>query len=349
MNARFLFLVCCSLMLACQPMDLSRLKERITIRRAGADMPAYIHGNGSEGTFLIVLHGAGSFGLAFREGIFKDHLEEDYAVVYFDQRGQGMAQGNYEEPDPNDPDAPHLVDEMALDIMALAWALEEKFGEDIDIFLLGHSFGGLLGTRIVSDPVYAPTFTGWINVAGLHNLAIADSARAVEMTTIAEEEIALDHRTRDWQALADKINALEASDENYHWDILDCARTATRYAKEEGLTSAEQVSSALIWETFFNNNPINWKVSDHFQHPVDVARESQYSLSAVLSNIQLPTLLLYGKYDFSVPLIFGRENLNLIGSQEKALVILEKSAHHPFLSQPEEVLQEISSFIELYR
>lgn len=75
---------------ACQPQDQAALHETIYIRNEGADMPAYIRGNPREKVFILVLHGAGSFGLAFREGIFPAELEKDYAVAYWDQRGQSV-------------------------------------------------------------------------------------------------------------------------------------------------------------------------------------------------------------------------------------------------------------------
>ena len=56
-------------------------------------MPDYIQGNPESKTFILVLHGAGSFGLSFRDGAFPEVLEENYVVVYWDQRGHGMSQG----------------------------------------------------------------------------------------------------------------------------------------------------------------------------------------------------------------------------------------------------------------
>ncbi len=90
-----------------------RLDEVIHIRHQGADMPAYIHGNSESEIFIVVLHGAGSFGLSFRDGAFTEDLEENYVVVHWDQRGQGMSQGRYGQTD-------DLVNLMAEDVIALA-------------------------------------------------------------------------------------------------------------------------------------------------------------------------------------------------------------------------------------
>src|SRR6056297_1168647 len=86
------------LIASCQQEDGNRIDEVLHVRHKGADMPAYVHGNADKNVFLVVLHGAGSYGLAFRDGAFTESLEEEYVMVYWDQRGQGMSQGHYDPP-----------------------------------------------------------------------------------------------------------------------------------------------------------------------------------------------------------------------------------------------------------
>jgi hypothetical protein len=43
------------------------LDETIYVRHKGADMPAYVHGNADDKVFLVAIHGAGSFGLSYRD------------------------------------------------------------------------------------------------------------------------------------------------------------------------------------------------------------------------------------------------------------------------------------------
>jgi len=94
-------------------------------------MPAYVFGNVESDVFIVVLHGGpGGTGMDYRVGTYKNDLEDQYAMVYFDQRGQGMAKG-------------HLTgDEMTAEVMSedvfvLAKALKERYGQDISLFLIG--------------------------------------------------------------------------------------------------------------------------------------------------------------------------------------------------------------------
>ena len=117
------------------------------IRELG--MTTYLeNGNASDNTFLIVLHsGPGIAGLDYRRGVFMFELEKKYAVVYTDQRGQGMSQGHLNT-------ERIAVSELIKDVEALILVIKEKYGADSSIFLLGHSWGGTLGTACMTCLLY---------------------------------------------------------------------------------------------------------------------------------------------------------------------------------------------------
>jgi len=61
-------------------------------------MPAYLYGNFDSKTFIVLLHGGpGGNGLEYRSGKYAEMLEEQFAMVYWDQRGQGNSRGNYHQ------------------------------------------------------------------------------------------------------------------------------------------------------------------------------------------------------------------------------------------------------------
>ena len=124
-------------------LNLNNLDETIIVRHKNADMPAYIHGNGSEKVFLIVLHdGPGGNGLKYRVNTIRTEIEKNNAVVYFDQRGSGNSQGNYSDKEVS-------LDIMAEDVLALAKIIKSKYGNDSKLFLMGHTWGGAMGTAVL--------------------------------------------------------------------------------------------------------------------------------------------------------------------------------------------------------
>ncbi|MEM7367478.1 MAG: alpha/beta hydrolase [Bacteroidota bacterium] len=326
-------------LLSCQTQELGRLHETIHVRHQGADMPAYVRGNASDDVFLIVLHGAGSFGLAFREGVFQSNLEQDYAVVYWDQRGQSMSQGHYDKPD-------DLISLMVEDVNALVLTLKHKYGEDITLFLFGHSWGGALGTSVLLTKEYQSNFAGWIDLDGIHDFPQAETARKALMETTASEQIALGNSVEEWNEILDLMATKDSTAENYYESLLYIAQDGLAALRSDGLLLPEIVGSDLLHQTIIANNPIHWRVSDFFHKPFEAGKEIEYSLTDQLPRIEIPVLLLWGKYDFSVPPALGESAFEWLGSTDKQLIIFEKSAHNPLLSEPHEVLPEIRMFIE---
>ena len=70
--------------------------ERFYFRTDDADLAVEINGNIASNTIVILLHGGpGGGALIYNGGTAMDMLEEQYAVVYLDQRGQGASKGKY--------------------------------------------------------------------------------------------------------------------------------------------------------------------------------------------------------------------------------------------------------------
>ncbi|MEZ4849545.1 MAG: alpha/beta hydrolase [Bacteroidia bacterium] len=305
-------------------------------------MPAYIHGNSEDKVFIIVLHGARSFGLAFRDGAFTSELEEErYAVVYWDQRGQSMAQGHYSKPE-------DVVELMAEDVMALVAVLKHKYGEDIKLFLMGHSWGGALGTTVLVKENQQFHFKGWIAVDAAHDFPFGGRARRSLYLETADEQIAAGNLVDEWQAFRDEIIPLDSTSEEDYPILLQKAFVAMDLLLDADVVN-HSGSSEKVRRAILENNPITWQVSALLNSPVQEAIERDYSLSDQLYNITIPTLLLWGKYDFSVPPVLGYDALGRLGSVDKKLVIFNRSVHHPMDTEPEKFGQEVIEFVERNR
>lgn len=329
-----------SLVFSCKPNSLEgEIHETLYLRHQGADMPAYIHGNAASKTFLVVLHGAGSFGLAFRDGAFTNELEKDYTVVYFDQRGQSMAQGHYRTPD-------DLIDLMASDIEALLKLLKHKYGEDISLFLMGHSWGGLLSGATLLRPGVQDMLKGWINVAGLMDLPSASRERKEIIQAIAEEQIILNINAEAWAEIRDEAILLDPeSDEAAILKL--AARTMAQLIADETIRST--LDGETLYRALIDNNPVSWQVSWFFNQPVSYAKEVDFSLLGSMAQIRLPALFLYGKYDVSVPVTAGRKAFLELGSTDKKFERFDASIHHPHDTEPTRFVEEMRIFINSYR
>lgn len=329
------------LITGCQTTDLSQLNESFFVRHDGADMPAYVHGNGSDKVFLLVLHGAASYGLAFRDGAFTEELEERYAVVYYDQRGQSMAQGRYDKSE-------DVVAQMAEDVVALISVMKEKYGGDIQIFLLGHSWGGALSGAVLSKDQQQDLFAGWINVDGAHDFPFSASARRRMLLNLADEQITLGNSESAWRALQDRVTALDSTSEADYGEMLDEVRIGNQLLIQDGVVEGT-ISGEKLQRAIIENNPITWFVSNVFNKPFQEAREMKFSITPILPSIRIPVLIIFGKYDMSVPPTLGADAFSRIGSSDKSLFIFESSAHHPHDTEPELFADKVIEFIDRVR
>ncbi|MCB0738210.1 MAG: alpha/beta fold hydrolase, partial [Bacteroidetes bacterium] len=140
-------------------------RETIYTRNNGADIPAHIYGNTASKTFLVIVHGgpAGS-GIEYR-GYYSQQLEKDYAVVYTDQRGQGMSHGKYDVENVT-------INQLAEDLYALSLGLKQRYGQDISLFMMGHSWGGTLGTAYMLIDSFRTEYNGWLECDGAHDIPL---------------------------------------------------------------------------------------------------------------------------------------------------------------------------------
>ena len=343
MNRRWVILsVLFILAHSCQEQDHTILDEVIHIRHKGADMPAYTHGNAGSGVFLVVLHGAGSFGLAFRDGSFTNVLEKELAVVYWDQRGQGMSQGHYDQPE-------DLIGLMAEDVAALVNVLESKYGAENQFFLLGHSWGGLLGaTFLLQDRERQNRFSGWISVDGALDVVRASEARRALMLEISDQHILEGANTEEWTAFRDEVALLDSlSDEDYPLTMQYAQQCISLLVKSG--TVASTLSPEKLFRAVVDNNPLTWLVSHFFNQPVDAALENNFTVTSRLHEMEIPTLLISGKYDVSVPPAVAEEAFRQLGSEDAFLEIYEHSIHHPHDTEPDRFSEDVLDFIKKYR
>ena len=320
------------------------MNETLYVSRNNADMPAFVRGNGESNVFILVLHGGpGGNGLEYRTGTYAKMLEEKYAMVYWDQRHQGNAHGHLKQDDVS-------IDEMVEDTHLLIRTLKKRYGEGISVFLLGHSWGGTLGTAYMIKENYQHELKGWIEVDGAHDIPKLNTELVKMIQDIGGAEILAGNNVDQWNEMITFVNGLDtlniSSDES---------GTLNGYGHTiEGLlnqiAAGEESSESLMKYLFFSpNNPMSTGISGNtlpnkFQEEVEAK-----AMTADLHKITIPTLLQWGKYDFVVPPALGYSAFNEISSTNKYLKIYNSSAHSPMNNEPVEFAQDIIDFVELYK
>lgn len=325
------------LFVSCAKEDPLVINDIFFLRHKGADMPVYVNGNRESNTFIVILHGAGSFGLSFRNGAFTEILENEFAFVYWDQRGQGTSQGNYSSPE-------NIIELMASDIVAMINVLKEKYGHDINLYLMGHSFGGMLGLEALLNQNLQNEISGFISISGAHDFDQVQQARLMIIYGVANEQIVAGNSVNEWEEIKEEAEQLDPYNDDDYNAILKLAARGMKLLESDGVVSSDR-PSGLVANTFLQNNPLTWQISHFFNQPVNYAIDNKYSLADRLGELAIPSLWLYGKYDFSVPFYIGAFAYQNSGSDYKEFVLFEESMHHLFYTQSDDFAEEVYKFV----
>lgn len=315
------------------------VRETIYVRNKGADIPAHIYGNTASKTILVIVHGGpGGSGIEYR-GHYSQELEKDYAVVYTDQRGQGTSHGHYSTDDVN-------IATMTEDLYLLIKSLKSRYGADNSIFMLGHSWGGTLGTAYMLNETYQKELNGWLEVDGAHDIPLLNKAAIAMFKEIGQQQIDNGTKADEWQPIVDFANGVDTNNVSNEegGEINQKAYTA------EGLIEDVQASSqAGGLSPLYVNHALTSFIAGGITASQLEAEVEQASYTDQMSAITLPTIFLWGKYDFVVPPRLAYTGYAQIGSAEKELVIFEKSGHSPMDNEADLFIETVKNFMEKWK
>jgi pimeloyl-ACP methyl ester carboxylesterase len=349
MNKLISFLVVIMFLISsCKKEDFSSVSDEFRVRHANADIPVYVYGNNSEKIFIIFIHGGpGDSGYANRAGKAASELEKRYVMVYYDQRGQGMSEGKYNSEDIS-------IDIMAEDLHALVQVLKHKYGDDSKIFLLGHSWGGTLGTAYLLKNNYQNEINGWIEADGSHDFPKINIDAIKMFIKIGNEQIALNNHKEKWMEIVSWAQQIDTSYINRDMiiEINSQAHYVENYLLEDNVIQKPAKKTMRDLSVFYSQNTITRIFSGYYTFMGndkffnDVVNNS---FTPELHNITIPCLFLWGKYDFTVPPTLGDDAYNRVNTTDKNIVIFDKSGHSPMLNQAGDFVDEVIDFIEMYK
>jgi len=308
----------------------------------GADLAIQVDGNRNSKVFILLLHGGpGGSGYEYNTGEYTERLETEYAMVYLDQRGQGASQGNYNIND-------ITLQQFGDDVYDVTLLLKQKYGQDISVFVMGHSWGGTTGTSALLQTDIQNEIKGWIEVDGAHDIPLINKEAAKLFIEVGNDEIAAGRNTEKWQEIVDFAESLDSNNiteeqggqiNSYGFEaegLLDQIVPGEGSESEFGLATSPIFSLAAYYSGLVTANQIT-------------PETEQYAMTGQLNNITIPSLLLWGKYDFVVPPALGRTALDNIGTPDKKLVIFDFSGHSPMDTEADKFVTEVIEFVDTYK
>lgn len=313
-----------------------------------ANMPVVVEGNTASKTFLVMIHGGPGGDAMVYKNLSQDAfnaIEEEFAMVYWDQRLSGISTGNATKDKLN-------INQYVDDLEALVHLLKYRYGQDVGIFLMGHSWGGTLGTGFIVKEQNQELIKGWINVSGLHNKVEFEQFVRDRFLEVAPQEIDAGHHVEDWQEVQDFCQSLvdkEVFTDDETSKLNSYGHLMGFYLQEDGRVNEENGGGSVFNHIFFSNaDPLL-----AIQNVIQIARpvfDSAEGLNFTndLESVNIPGLYIAGEYDMVIPKTMLEQAYNHHGG-DKEFILFERSAHNPMDSESEKFSTEVLNFIRLYR
>jgi pimeloyl-ACP methyl ester carboxylesterase len=317
-----------SILFACREDELD-VSRNLRLRHKGADMPIWVRGNVASGKMILYLHGGpGDCSMCYRY-YFKD-LEQNYAIAYWDQRIAGSSSGN--------TDVSTLTYVQFLEDTELVIDLLRQEFPNVDLYLMGHSFGVELGWQYLAKPTNQAKVKGFIAVNGifssyrwLANMHEWVLNRATELNDADAKNFVLEN-----PLVAESILS-------YPWIEL----YKHMYRLEGNPVSLYSNASFVSNYIFFSPN-LTFAQFTHGKHYGEVTETDGllFEKAEDLQNITIPVVLFWGEKDGVVPVGVAHETSDLLTQSAHETVLFSESWHEPFVTENQKFISATRLFVD---
>lgn len=300
------------------------LSERVTVEIGGVPQGMIIQSVDPANPVLLFLHGGPGMPEFFLQATHPTGLEEDFTVVWWEQRGAGMSWSPDLDP------AQMTIERLIADTIEIADHLRDRFGQE-RILLLGHSWGSFLGIQVAAR---APDrFLAYVGMAQV--------AHQLQSEVMASEAMIAAYRAQGDRRMVRRLEAAPVSMEGGMSDAYlhlrdaathrlgggttrDMASVITGvflpvmaspvYARREkiGLWRGKAWSRALLWEEILRTD-----------------------LRETVTRLDLPVHFFIGAHDLTAMPALSRDYFDRIDAPVTDYHVFENSAHSPLFEEPE--------------
>jgi pimeloyl-ACP methyl ester carboxylesterase len=325
---------------SCQKEQISTqgiISEQFYVENNGAKMPVLIEGNINSNAIVLWVHGGpGGTAIGFEnDAEISSMLEPHHAVAYWDQRVAGNSQGGF---------TPKLeLSQYVDDLKKVVAVIKKRYGSKKNIYMLSHSWGGMVAPAFLCEDNNQDLIKGWINVAGEHSYQKNDSLTREYLMRFGTEQIKAGRFVKEWTSV---IDIAKTNVPNYTFQVSKtlnaCASKVEQYIPE--IKTAESDGASF----FFGLKNLFWLASNGGNTYISGIRQDilKVDYSEKLKNIKIPMLSITGKYDFIVPSGMADEAMKKVSSNYKKQVILQESGHICMKSEPDLFYKLVKDFVD---
>lgn len=302
--------------------NATNVDEKIIVKQDEESMPVWLYGNANSNTIILMVHGGpGDIVTSYRtvnQGIAFKRLETNYIVAYWQQRASGESQG---------PDNPkyYTIPQYAKDCDKVVDVLLAKYPGK-QIVMMGHSWGGMLTSYYLRTPARRAKIKAWVDIDGVHNGVGLIELSVQDLNAEANKRIALNQNVDYWTGVKKNISSNPYSSNPISYDCI------------------KNIEEVIVKVYPIYPNTARALNSNRYIFPVEIKTDN----NSYLRSYTLPTLVLWGKYDFSVSKQIRDQALANSGSKKLVSKEFMASSHLPMFQEPDEFAVAIENFIKSF-
>jgi pimeloyl-ACP methyl ester carboxylesterase len=304
------------------------ISEKIFIDINGVKQGMFIKSKDETNPVLLFLHGGPGMPEYFLTQKYPTGLEENFTVVWWEQRGAGLSFS------PDIPSVTMTIDQLVADTLEVSNYLRNRFGKE-KIYLMGHSGGSFIG--ILAAHQAPELFYAYIGVAQM----------SYQLTS---ENLAYTYMLAEYKKLGNNkmVEKLEKAPPGLVSPLPDAylmLRDDAMHRLGIGTTmEMKSVISGIFIPSLLNKEyTLKEKLNIWRGKPYSAGhlRNEMFSidLTQKVQRLELPVYFLHGKYDYTCSYEMARDYLDIIQAPVKGFYSFENSAHSPLFEEPERMMK----------
>ena len=345
---KLILLLLVLLLNSCAVSPDSKEREVYYVQIGKAYLPVYTLGTANTEKVILFVHGGPGLSSVFYTHMpFFQKLAKEYTMFFWDQRGAGGSRGH------SDPSS-ITINQFVKDMDIVYDSIKAKL-PNAKIYVMGHSYGGMVGGAYVSkynDKVVASIFIEpAFNVGQINQIAptlMLENATQYLTRSLDKKEKKYWTEAKLFYEKNKKISAKT---------YVDHARYVSAWDKAHGRDQMGEYTKSHFWDFMADNiledlsvliqlQQVLFQLEDNGEDDRNLSTDSVFGLA----NITRPMLLVTSEEDFMVPpvtSIDGYEKLN--GGTENPKsdhISLPNASHDPFV-QPvkDDLFDKVTNFM----
>ncbi|HNN94281.1 MAG TPA: alpha/beta hydrolase [Pseudomonadota bacterium] len=325
-----------SVLLSACAADFQDGDEHFYVVHKGAAMPVWVTGNWRSDRIVLHVHGGpgSTNGIYFQKDSYR-RIADQVGIAFYEQRGSGSALGAHRQD--------LTVDQFVEDARVVMTVLRARY-PTARFALMGHSWGGFLGSAILLDPDLQAQFRGWIEMDGAHDASCKSwnygRDRVLEKGVAGAEAFYRDVWKCD--PVTNENNQLdEYGGKRIHLWHSEFVRAAGGYdVKPERVLTGDEIA-----ENLFRSQYDLYAVTQH--SPLPVQNFYGRDLTPRLGEIKIPAMVLWGTHDLITPAVNAEPAYRALGAAapDKELVLFDDSGHNPWAEEQDKFVAAVSRFL----